>query len=427
MKHHMKKLTDLVSITAILCLASLSQADVISINFQGENGGTTGPDVTNTAGYVQVGNWNNATGTSGTLSNLDDDSGNNSGASVSWTTWNLWDLQNGDGNGGDEDLMSGYLDNFSVAAQTLTVSNVPYDAYNVFVYFNRGAATYTGITASDGSNTDTYYARDNGLSYAANGGYTISMDDNIGDGWTDANVIKFTGFTGSTLTIDDPAYPGVPGGSGNWKVYIQGIQIRALTYEIQNGSFENDAASTNFTLQSTGGSELGGGDARYAGHEWGYYTASDWSKDNRVWHVHEYQESFPDGDYAYIIDGAHSGEQDVLAQGGLYLEAGKLYRLTFAMWGGGFATQELDVRFTYGSADITDENSGTGVLVLDEKFTDGTDADYENVTVDFVPTVTDFDYALQFIGSSSTGDSGHIWIDNVQIEWLPSGTLIAIQ
>ena len=84
MKSHMKKLMILATITASLGMVSLTQADVISINFKGERSGTPGPDVTGTAGYVQVGNWNNITGVSGTVANLNDDSGNNSGASVTW-------------------------------------------------------------------------------------------------------------------------------------------------------------------------------------------------------------------------------------------------------------------------------------------------------------------------------------------------------
>lgn len=219
-------------------------------------------------------------------------------------------------------------------------------------------------------------------------------------------------------------------GLNNRHIWIDNIVLEesGAGYEIQNGSFEDDAASTNFTFQSTGGSELPGGVARYAGHEWGYYTASYWSRDDKVWHVHEYQESFPDGDYAYMIDADGSGSE-VLAQGGLYLEAGKRYRLTFAMWGTGFASPVLDVRLAYECADITDETSGTGaVLLLEDRTTNGTDGDYENVTVDFVPTVTDADYALQFIGSPDDGTSAdHLWIDNIQIEWLPTGTLISIR
>ena len=166
---------------------------------------------------------NNATGVSGTVNSLVDNSGTSTGANVTWTTFNTWDLQNGDSNGTDQDMMSGYLDNFNVGGpQTLTISGIqPNKGYDIYVYFNREQETYTGITASDGTNTNTYYARDNGSNYATNG-YMISSDDNIGDGWTDANVFQFTGYTGSTLDFSAPGDPGAPGA---WKVYVQGIQL----------------------------------------------------------------------------------------------------------------------------------------------------------------------------------------------------------
>ena len=203
--------------------ASAATISIISVNFQGGQNPSTGPDVTGTAGYVPADNWNNATGVAGTVNSLMDDSGASTSSSVTWTTFNTWDLQNGDSNGTDQDMMSGYLDNFNVGGpQTLTISGIqPNKGYDIYVYFNREQETYTGITASDGTNTNTYYARDNGSNYATNG-YMISSDDNIGDGWTDANVFQFTGYTGSTLDFSAPGDPGAPGA---WKVYVQGIQL----------------------------------------------------------------------------------------------------------------------------------------------------------------------------------------------------------
>ena len=135
---------------------------------------------------------------------------------VTWTTNNLWDLANGDGNGGDQDMMSGYLDNFDVnGPHAITISGLqPNKGYDIYVYFNRGAPTYSGLSATDGISNNTYYGFDNGSSYATNG-YLLSSDDNIADGWTTANVFLFEDYTGSTLTITDPANPGAP---GTWKV-----------------------------------------------------------------------------------------------------------------------------------------------------------------------------------------------------------------
>jgi hypothetical protein len=222
------KTTIIAALLAASLHASAATTQIISVNFQGglNAEAPTGTAVTSTAGYVPADNWNNATGTTGAVFNLIDSTGTTTITDVTWTTNNLWDLANGDGSGGDQDMMSGYLDNFNVnGPQTLTISGIqPNKGYDVYVYFNRGQETYTGITASDGINTNTYYARDNGSNYTTNG-YMISSDDNIGDGWTDANVFEFTGYTGSTLDFSDPGNPGIPAAPGGWKVYVQGIQL----------------------------------------------------------------------------------------------------------------------------------------------------------------------------------------------------------
>ena len=209
--------------------ASAATISIISVNFQGGQNPSTGPDVTSTAGYVPAANWNNATSVgqfpnSGTLSNLIDSNGNSTAADLSWQTFNTWDLANGDSNGTDQDMMSGYLDNFgaSGASDFITISGLqPNKGYDIYVYFNRGSATYSGLSATDGISNNTYYGYDNGSSYATNG-YLLSSDDNIGDGWTTANVFLFEDYTGSTLDIDNAANPGAP---GEWKSYVQGIQI----------------------------------------------------------------------------------------------------------------------------------------------------------------------------------------------------------
>lgn len=212
------------ALVATSICASAATTSIISINFQGGRAPAEGPDVTGTAGYVPAANWNNYTGASGSASNLLDSTGSATTADISWEVFNTWDLQNGDGNGGDQDMMSGYLDNFGAggASNHITISGLqPNKGYDVYVYFNRGTATYSGLNATDGTNNNTYYGFDNGSSYATNG-YLLSSDDNIGDGWTTANVFLFEDYTGSTLDLDNPANPGAP---GEWKTYVQGIQI----------------------------------------------------------------------------------------------------------------------------------------------------------------------------------------------------------
>jgi hypothetical protein len=218
------KTTIIAALLATALYASAATTQIISINFQGGRSAATGPDVTGTAGYVPADNWNNATGTSGTFSNLVDSNGTSTSADVSWQVFNLWDLQNGDGNGADQDMMSGYLDNFGAGGPSdfITISGIqPNKGYDVYVYFNRGASTYSGLNATDGINNNTYYGFDNVGSYSEIG-YSLTSDDNIGDGWTSANVFLFEDYIGSTLDLDNPDNPGAP---GDWKTYVQGIQL----------------------------------------------------------------------------------------------------------------------------------------------------------------------------------------------------------
>jgi hypothetical protein len=435
MKDRMKKLMTLATVTACLALASLSQAGVISINFQGGRSPANGPDVTGTAGYTQVGNWNNATGVSGTLANLNNDSGNNSGASVTWETHNLWDYVSGDGNGGDEDMMSGYLDNIGASdtpPEEITISDIPYDAYSVYVYINRDAARFAGITVSDGSTNKTLYIEHDGTGYDPSegvNGYTISRDDDVAAHaglWNNGNVILSPVMTGSTLTIDNAPIPGVPAG-GTYQCIINGIQIRGreFTHEIQNGSFEAES----YTASANGGdSEIGTykyvEESNLGGASWGYTQPIDWLHPGWGTHTHMITDTggtaaFPDGDYAMRMydlgDGGGSG--GVLEQEGIYLGAGKLYEFSVDAWCG---TDES------GNAFITVDLAGSSTTTVMDNLTVTDGGGYETMTARFTAPTTEM-YTLQIYSEGAGAAQPDLYFDNVAIEHIPIGTLIAIQ
>lgn len=137
-------------------------------------------------------------------------------------------------------------------------------------------------------------------------------------------------------------------------------------------------------------------------------------------------ETFPDGNYACKIDGNGAvGGKDVLAQGGLSLETGKTYRLTFDIWGVppySSVTEKLDVRLTRDSSSLTDATSGTGVFVLDDKTSVANDGLFESVTVNFTPSVTSTNYALQFFADNTEYKDDHICIDNIVLAVTPPTT-----
>jgi hypothetical protein len=430
----MKKLMILATITASLGLASLSQAGVISVNFEGGLNGAApnGHDVTGTAGYVPVGNWNNAPGVSGTVASLNDDSGNNSGASVTWETHNLWDYATGDGNGGDEDMMSGYLDNIGASdpGDEITISGIPYDAYNVYVYINRDAARFAGITVSDGSTSKTLYVEHDGTGYdpiEGVNGYIISRDDAVSGyagHWDNGNVILCPVMTGSTLTIDNAPNPGAP---GTYQCIFNGIQIRGrdLTHEIQNGSFEAES----FTASVQGGtSEIGTykyvQESNIGSGEWGYTQPIDWLHPGWGTHTHMITDTggtaaFPDGDYAMRMydlgDGGGSG--GVLEQEGIYLGAGKLYEFSVDAWCG---TDES------GNAFITVDLVGSATTTVMDNLTVTDGGGYETMTARFTAPKTEL-YTLQIYSEDAGAAQRDLYIDNVQIEHIPIGTMISVR
>lgn len=206
-------------------------------------------------------------------------------------------------------------------------------------------------------------------------------------------------------------------------ICIDKVELTEATELIANGSFEDDVvAATDDSF-----SELPG-DAKNAGSIGGDYAVSAWSRSSRIWLMQKGTETFPDGNYAYKIDGNGAvdgsgavGNKDILAQGGLPLFAGKTYRLSFAIWGGdqyAQTTEKLDVRLTRGYSNLLDPASGTGVVILDDKTTDADDGLFETVTVDFTPAVTDT-YALQFFADTlNVYNDRHICIDKIALSAL---------
>ena len=124
---------------------------VISVNIAGGNtnspsdGGGGGEGiVTGTAGIGGLGNWNNAIGSSNvgaglSVSGLVDSTGAATGASFSWVTNNTWSGGGADGQGGDRDMLSGYIDNFHANGSIVVTGLGPEftgPGYNVLVYYN---------------------------------------------------------------------------------------------------------------------------------------------------------------------------------------------------------------------------------------------------------------------------------------------------
>ncbi|MGJ8696892.1 MAG: lamin tail domain-containing protein [Verrucomicrobiaceae bacterium] len=115
-------------------------AGSIGVNFGSGRGDASIPSAS-VAGLVAQANWNNASGSDGTLNNLDNETGSNSGASVTWATDEEWSVGGtpADANG---TLLNGFVsENNDGTDSTITFTGIPYVSYDLYVYMSHDRAS----------------------------------------------------------------------------------------------------------------------------------------------------------------------------------------------------------------------------------------------------------------------------------------------
>lgn len=166
---------------------------------------------------VEQANWNvndggadaqaAANGTSADIigpvaSQLGDSNGEATGATVTWVSNGTWNTTNG-ADTPDAKLMNGYIDAIGAADPfaTVTIENIPYDSYLVYVYIGSDGNGRTG-QVTDGTTTFSYSTFSNDPD--GSGGFTpddyVETQDTA-DGFPNANYAVFAG-SGSSVTID---------------------------------------------------------------------------------------------------------------------------------------------------------------------------------------------------------------------------------
>jgi hypothetical protein len=190
----------------------------ISINFGGGGGGgarnnPTSLAATDVAGVVAEDNWNNATANgqspiNATLNNLTDNTGAVTTASVNYVTPNTWTIGTLPTNPtGNQKMMEGYLDvNDASLHTTVTVSGIPFSAYDVYVYTLGDANGRNGTyTIGNQSKTTAPMGPFNGT-FTLGNNYTLLSD-----------------ITGASFTLT--AHPTTAAG---FRSPVNGIQIVAV-------------------------------------------------------------------------------------------------------------------------------------------------------------------------------------------------------
>ena len=202
-------------------------APQISVNF-GSDVASVG---TNTAGVVSAGNWNDLVVGTQTDVVLKDSAGNASTLKLSVPSTSSTDSHAnfGTGNDGDTAMMRGHIYVGGGSALDLTFTGkVPYEQFDVYVYYNSGAVTNTqtfSILDSDGNNLglsqvghDVIDANRGLPGEVADSSYVLSD----GVGGNNANYVKFTGLTNSSIPEN---FIIRAQGFGSEYAYINGIQI----------------------------------------------------------------------------------------------------------------------------------------------------------------------------------------------------------
>ncbi|MCF7730620.1 MAG: hypothetical protein K9N23_02990 [Akkermansiaceae bacterium] len=224
-------------------------AKAISINVGGFD---TAHDVTGTLGVVPVASWNNLTTVASAVgTNLMDDAGATSTMDISFTGWNK-DTFNAWGDA-RADMYSNFLHHQGDAMgdAVVNLAQIPYASYDVYIY-------YTGFVAkqvqawTDGVTT-LYGLRGpnpgGGLSgyvpYQTTSEATALAD--AAGGSAGGNYLKFTGLTGSSLTLTSL---GLPDQAGFEQDGLAGLQVinttPANTYATWISGFSGVGSATGF-------------------------------------------------------------------------------------------------------------------------------------------------------------------------------------
>jgi len=205
---------------AFIAMGAASADPIIGVNFVGGGGGGgTGQDrvvdnADGAAGVVPQINWNNLNGNTGGPSALIDSDGAATSASVTWSgSPNSWTTGNGSSTA-DHIMMNGYLDTSGSSTTSVSVSDVPFSEYDVYLYFDGDASGRSGAYTVNGN---TKVGTDNGN---PSGNFTGTFLEDVGGG-AGGNYLLFSGLSDAMLDIS--ATPG--GGFGDFRAPVNGFQI----------------------------------------------------------------------------------------------------------------------------------------------------------------------------------------------------------
>lgn len=194
--------TKCIIATIALAMSATAQAASIGINF-GSGRGESSLAAGDSAGVIAQTNWNNAPGGSGNIAVLNTDDGTASGASVSWATDEQWSAGTGVTNS-NATLLNGWIsaNNSDAPDASISVSNIPFTTYDLYVYMNHDRAT-EDVDLSGPFGTFRLHETDADLEVDITGDVTWVQQTTSanGDDSQVGNYALFTGLTDSDLNL----------------------------------------------------------------------------------------------------------------------------------------------------------------------------------------------------------------------------------
>jgi lysophospholipase L1-like esterase len=208
------------------------------------------------AGVVAQDNWNNAGGSSGSLSNMKNDDGVVTTADVSWTVngGGTWEVTANGTATSDAKLMYGYIDPASDSrTSSVSLSQIPYSKYSVYVYFG---GDNTGARGSITNGTTTYKFT-NGANNPGGDGFQTAdyaRTTDTGSTYPTANYAVFEGLTSSSVTASlIPVDSG--GDSWNGIFAVQIVEVNSAM--ASNPGPANGSTSVSLTADLSWATGLG--------------------------------------------------------------------------------------------------------------------------------------------------------------------------
>ena len=200
---HFSRNSSLVALSALALLGSgtmMAQAQGIGVNF---SGGQNLLVPTDQPGVVPGGNFNTVVGASGSNVGLADSTGAMTTALLTYNSTTVYDGFSGTNtaNAATNVLYQGGLaGNNNQLEVSISVSNIPYALYNVYVYASADTTNTSTLSLSDGTTT-YYYASDGSFNNSATSllqtTSTNALNPTIGPG----QYQVFSGLSASTFNV----------------------------------------------------------------------------------------------------------------------------------------------------------------------------------------------------------------------------------